>query len=69
VKREAGGPKKLLIVGNSLLENALDREAFAKTLEPEAKSTVVVVHQTTYYDWYYGIRKLRAAARNPMPSC
>ena len=65
VKHEPGGPRQLLSVGNSLLESALDREAFAAALAPETKSTVVVVHQTAYYDWYFGIRKLLATGSQP----
>jgi hypothetical protein len=65
VKRVPGGPKQLLAVGNSLMETGLDREALAAGLAPETKPTVVVVHQTSFYDWYFGIRTLLDRGAQP----
>jgi hypothetical protein len=65
LRRNAGGPKQLLVLGNSLLETGLDREKFAAELAPQVTPTVVVVQQTSFYDWYYGIRKLLADGSDP----
>lgn len=59
------GPRKLLVVGNSLLLEGVDFPALRRTLAPAIDAHRVVVEQTSYLDWYYGIRRLLSEGSRP----
>jgi hypothetical protein len=51
-------PRRLLVVGNSLLMADVDVRAVDGSLQPEWRASRFAVEQTTYFDWYYGLRRL-----------
>ena len=60
-----GTKPHILLLGNSLLLEGLDYDALHKSLAPDAEVTRFVIEGTTYYDWYYGIRRLLASGSRP----
>jgi hypothetical protein len=54
----------LLIVGNSLLLWAVDRESLKKEL-PSYSLVVFPIENTTYLDWYFGLHRLFAEGAHP----
>ncbi len=65
-RSSTGGQKKVLIVGNSLLDEDVDfpqLQAGAATLGWEAHR--LVVEQTNYLDWYFGVRRLTQNGCDP----
>jgi len=54
-----------LIVGNSLLMEAVDIAELNSGLEPDWQATRFAIEQTTYYDWHFGLRRLLAAGARP----
>lgn len=64
LKPLVGQPVPVLIVGNSLLLDGVDVSALDERLRPEHRVTRFVVENTSYLDWYYGLRRLfREGAR------
>ena len=64
LKPLVGQPVPVLIVGNSLLLDGVDISALDEKLRPEHRVTRFVVENTSYLDWYYGLRRLfREGAR------
>ena len=59
------GHHQALLVGNSLLLQAVDIEELARGLQPEWTIMRYAIEQTTHYDWYYGIRGLLAQGSRP----
>lgn len=57
--------EELLIVGNSLLIAGVDVGALNEPLQPRWRGVRFGIEQTTYYDWYYGLRRLTAAGARP----
>jgi hypothetical protein len=57
--------EELLIVGNSLLIAGVDVGALNEPLGPRWRGVRFGIEQTTYYDWYYGLRRLTAAGARP----
>lgn len=57
--------EELLIVGNSLLIAGVDVSALNEPLQPRWRGVRFGIEQTTYYDWYYGLRRLTAAGARP----
>ncbi|MFB3908297.1 MAG: hypothetical protein ACE15D_07820 [Candidatus Eisenbacteria bacterium] len=55
----------LIVVGNSLLDAALDREWARLSLAAEFDVRVVTVPDTRFFDWYFGIQKLIADGARP----
>jgi hypothetical protein len=55
-----GGPAHptILLLGNSLLLEGVDYGTLRQALEPHAMPVRFAIEQTTYLDWYYGIRRL-----------
>jgi hypothetical protein len=53
-----GGQTKVLVMGNSLLEAALDMPRVQKAFAPGYDVKRLVIEQTNYDDWYYGMRRL-----------
>jgi hypothetical protein len=54
----SNGTGQMLIVGNSLLLMGVDMDALKRGLSPELTCQRFVVEQTTYLDWYFGLRKI-----------
>jgi hypothetical protein len=52
------GPATLLIVGNSMMLYALDYPRFVAALSPDIKPVRYAIENTTYLDWYYGLKAL-----------
>ncbi|HYP13238.1 MAG TPA: hypothetical protein VEQ63_04885 [Bryobacteraceae bacterium] len=60
-----GQKAELLILGNSLLEAAIQIPKVKEALAPDWNVTRYVVEQTSYLDWYYGMRKILDAGARP----
>src|SRR5438552_6110208 len=59
-----GGRPSVLIVGNSLLDEGVRFERVRDGLRQEWDARRFVVENTSYYDWYYGLKRLfREGAR------
>ncbi|WP_116813348.1 hypothetical protein [Steroidobacter cummioxidans] len=58
-------PKEALIVGNSLLIAGVDVDQLNRPLEPEWRGVRFGMEQTTYYDWYFGMKRLTADGSRP----
>ena len=52
-----GGPNTLVVLGNSLLLEGVDFPVLKQSLAPDIQATRLVIEQTDYLDWYYGLRK------------
>jgi hypothetical protein len=64
--RELGpGTDSVLVVGNSLLEAGIVREPFRAAMAPEYRVAVFPIEATTYWDWYFGLRRLFAEGARP----
>jgi hypothetical protein len=62
-----GKPLPILIVGNSLMQKAIDFKLLNEKLYPDFAVTRFVVEDTRYLDWYYGLSRLfREGARPKM---
>ena len=59
------GPVTVLLVGNSLLLEALDYHVLIKRLSPEIRPVRYTVEQTDYFDWYYALRDLFRRGSRP----
>ena len=58
------GKPYVLVVGNSLLDAALDADRAKRTLAGKFDIRRLVIEQTVFYDWYFGMRRLfREGAR------
>jgi len=64
-RRTPGGPHRVLLVGNSLLETGVDVPALASALGKSIEVRRVVVEHTFYLDWYYGLKRLFAEGAAP----
>jgi len=57
---------EVLIVGNSLMIAGVDVDALNQPLQPRKwRGVRFGIEQTTYYDWYYGLRRLTADGARP----
>ena len=63
----SGGPppQKVLVVGNSLLLEGVNFPDLRKAMAPEFAISRYVIEQTSYLDWYYGLRRLYAEGVHP----
>jgi hypothetical protein len=61
----ANGASSILIVGNSLLLWAVDREGLEKDTLPAYSAAVLPIENTNYLDWYFGLRRLFAEGSRP----
>jgi hypothetical protein len=61
-----GEPQRpaILVVGNSLVERGVDIDSLRAQLS-EYKVARFVVSDTSYFDWYYGLRRLFAEGSRP----
>jgi hypothetical protein len=53
-----GEKTKVLFLGNSLLDAALDMPRVQKAFAPRREVKRLIIEQTNYTDWYYGMRRL-----------
>jgi hypothetical protein len=63
--RPTVSPKKVLIVGNSLLDNSVLFDEVSRSLRPDFEAARLMVPDTNYYDWYFGLRRLFAEGSRP----
>lgn len=61
----SGGPKTLVVLGNSLLLEGVDFPVLKQSLAPDIQATRLVIEQTDYLDWYYGLRKFYTRGVHP----
>lgn len=57
--------RKLLLVGNSLLLHGINRHTLRRELEPGWASAFLPMENTSYWDWYFGLRRLLAEGSRP----
>jgi hypothetical protein len=55
----------MLVVGNSLLLEGIDRESLKKELAPNYQLALLPVENTQFEDWYFGLRRLFAEGSRP----
>jgi hypothetical protein len=55
----------MLVVGNSLLLDGVDRASLKKELSPNFQVTFLPVENTQFEDWYFGLRRLFAEGSRP----
>jgi hypothetical protein len=60
-----GGPKELLIVGNSFAGMDLDIEVLQRRLAPVWHVQRYAVYNTWYNDWFYGLKRLLDEGSRP----
>jgi hypothetical protein len=65
IRHAAGPSRNVLVVGNSWLLYGVDFPALQKSCAPHDSLTRYVVEQTSYLDWYYGMRTLYARGSRP----
>jgi hypothetical protein len=59
-------PRTMLVVGNSLLLNGVDREQLRSLTDADGISTSLLpIENTAYLDWYFGLRRLFAEGSRP----
>jgi len=61
----SGGPPTILVVGNSLLLDGVDRASLKKELAPHYQLVLLPVENTQFEDWYFGLRRLFAEGSRP----
>lgn len=60
------GQREILIVGNSLMLAGIDFGALNEPLQPSSwRGVRFGIEQTTYYDWYYGLKRLTTEGSRP----
>jgi hypothetical protein len=59
------GAETILIVGNSYLDLAVNRERLRQQIAPEYSTDYLTLWGTTYLDWYFGLRRLYAEGSRP----
>lgn len=60
-----GCSKSLLVVGNSLLEAAVDFPQLNRSLGPEWEARRLFVSDTSYLDWHFGLLRLLESGARP----
>lgn len=61
----AAGQSHVLVVGNSLLDEDVRFDDVRRALADDWDVRRLVIEQTYYLDWYYGLRRLFAAGARP----
>jgi hypothetical protein len=59
------GVRSILVVGNSLLNEGLEFNTFQSGMRPAFDSCRLVVENTSYFDWYYGLKRLFSRGARP----
>jgi hypothetical protein len=57
--------RSILMVGNSLLLEALDEDSLKADLGSKFELAPFFIEATSYYDWYYGLRRIFSAGSGP----
>ena len=63
--QSAGGARTVLLIGNSLLEQGVDRQELQERMRPHYAVSYYPIEGTTYLDWLYGLRRLFAGGARP----
>jgi lysophospholipase L1-like esterase len=63
--QSAAGAHTVLLVGNSLLAQGIDRQRLQQGMRPDYAVTYYPIEGTTYLDWLYGLRRLFAEGARP----
>jgi hypothetical protein len=63
--RAPDGAPTMLVVGNSLLLEGVEREPFVSSLAPKYRVALFPIENTAYEDWYFGLRRLFAGGARP----
>ena len=61
----SNGQPTILVVGNSLLLDGVDRGSLKKELAPNYQVALLPVENTQFEDWYFGLRRLFAEGSRP----
>lgn len=59
------GSKSVLIVGNSLLLDGIDRDRLQRLMGSQYQIALLPIENTTYLDWYFGLRRLFMEGARP----
>jgi hypothetical protein len=59
------GARHVAVLGNSLLLDGVDVPLLAKQIEPTLVPVPYFVLATTYYDWFFGLKRLFAEGMRP----
>jgi len=59
------GMKTVLIVGNSLLQEGIDRDKLREVSSSHYRVAVLPIENTTYLDWFFGLRRLAMEGSTP----
>lgn len=65
VGRTGGAPPAVLLVGNSLLGASVDPGTLRRSMPEGWNLAYLQVEDTTYMDWYFGLRRLFAEGSRP----
>lgn len=63
--KEPASGFRVIVLGNSLLDTGIQFDEARRLLSPEIDARRWVVHNTSYFDWYYGQRRLFAEGCRP----
>jgi hypothetical protein len=63
--RRGAGAKHVLVLGNSLLDADVDFDMLRGAFSPQWEARRLVVEQTAFLDWYYGMRHLIESGAEP----
>jgi hypothetical protein len=63
--RVSNEPPVMLVVGNSLLLDGVDRASLKKELAPNYQVALLPIENTQFEDWYFGLRRLFAEGSRP----
>jgi hypothetical protein len=63
--RSADGSESVLLVGNSLLLEGVDRATLRRGMSPRYATAVLPIENTQFDDWYFGARRLFAEGARP----
>lgn len=63
--RQGGMKPSILIVGNSLMAEGINTHLLNADLQTKYKVAPFFIEATSYYDWYYGLRRLFAQGARP----
>ena len=61
----SSGATSVLLVGNSLLLDGVIREDLREYMSPEFSASIFPIQNTTYFDWYFGMRRYFAEGARP----
>ena len=65
VRHQSDSRPSILLLGGSLLLEALDYDRIRAGLQQDAVPTRFVIERTAWLDWFYGIRRLLAEGSRP----